>query len=203
MISSAAEVVAVCGFVFGVACKLPPSLTILLLNGVFWVVIARHFFWDIVRSRYNHQRTSTYNQLHDIGEDLDSRNNRRNNHEGVRCQDGYEPLLNSRNINQRVGNRNIDDRSCRSCKHRLVPLLKFVALLIQLSVLITVPIILIHTEHLYNGRKTQNIILCFLIPVTLTLMSIAWLGWLQKYFVKPRGTVTSDSYTARLKSGEY
>ena len=47
LISSVVEVIAVCGFVFGVACRLPPSLTILLLSGVFWFVIARHFFCDI------------------------------------------------------------------------------------------------------------------------------------------------------------
>ena len=47
MISSVAEVIAVCGFVFGVACRLPPSLTILLLSGVYWFVIARHIFCDL------------------------------------------------------------------------------------------------------------------------------------------------------------
>ena len=51
MISSVAEVVAICGFVFGVACRLPPSLTILLLCGVFWVVIGWHFFWEIFYKR--------------------------------------------------------------------------------------------------------------------------------------------------------
>ena len=44
LISSTFEVVALCGFVFGVACKLPPSLTILLLNGVFSFTIAKHLF---------------------------------------------------------------------------------------------------------------------------------------------------------------
>ena len=44
LVSSTFEVVALCGFVFGVASKLPPSLTILLLNGVFPFAIAKHLF---------------------------------------------------------------------------------------------------------------------------------------------------------------
>ena len=69
LISSAAEVVALCGFVFGVACKLPPSLTILLLNGVFWVVIARHLIWDIAYKRIYHHKAG----YHIVGEHCEER----------------------------------------------------------------------------------------------------------------------------------
>ena len=163
LISSVAEVVAVSGFVFGIACKLPPSLVILLLNGVFWVVIARHFLWDILCKRINqinHQMT------------------------------GYEDID------------EYFDRKCTLCmKRRLVPLLELVAFLMQLGALISIPIILTHTEHIYNGKNKMY----FLIPITLTFISITWSGWLQKYFAKPgiRSTETGERCTARLKSGEY
>ena len=166
LITSVAEVVAVGGFVFGVACKLPPSLTILLLNGVFWFVIARHFIWDIVCNRNNHRT------------------------EGHQDCEEY-----------------ISDKYTLCLKRKLMPLLKFVAFLIQLGVLISVPIILAHTEHLYNKESNENVILYVLIPTTLMFISIIWSGCLQKYSSKPgikkKSTVTGEGYIARLKSGEF
>ena len=39
------EVIALCGFVFGVACKLPPALTILVMNGCFCFPIGTYLIW--------------------------------------------------------------------------------------------------------------------------------------------------------------
>ena len=163
LISSAAEVVAVCGFVFGVACKLPPSLTILLLSGVFWFVIGRHFFWDFFYKRIIRQT-----DYDDIEESI----------EGT-----YSLFL----------------------KHRLVPILECIAFLMQLSALIAVPILLAHTEDRYEGENDSYMTMYVLIPVTLTVISIVWSGWLQNYLVKPkvkRATVHDNVCVARLKSGK-
>jgi len=169
LISSTAEVIAVCGFVFGVACKLPPSLTILLLNGVFWVVIARHIFWDILYKRNNH-RAADYSEINDENEG-----------------------------------------TCISfLKRKLVPLFEFFAFLMQLGALIAIPILLAYTENNYKSSSGNNsskyTTLYILIPVTLTIISVVWSGWLQKYFVEPssrRVAVTDELCIARLKSGEW
>jgi len=46
---SIVEVFALCGFVFGVACRLPPSLTILLLNGCFCFPIGCYLIHRLTR----------------------------------------------------------------------------------------------------------------------------------------------------------
>ena len=152
-----------CGFVFGVACKLPPPLTILLLSGVFWVVIARHFFWDIFYKRVI--RRSEY-------DDIDENN-----------QGAYSLLL----------------------KRKVVPFLEFIALLMQVGAVIAIPIILALTENNYDNVD-KFISLYILIPVTLTIISVVWSGWIQQYLVEPRikiRTVNDEVSIARLKSGEY
>ena len=49
MITSIIEVFTLCGFIFGAACKLPPSLTILMMNGCFWFPIVRYFIYNHVK----------------------------------------------------------------------------------------------------------------------------------------------------------
>ena len=167
LISSVVEVIAICGFVFGVACKLPPSLTILLLNGVFWVVIARHLIWDIAYKRINHHIA------------------------------GYRDVEEYR-----------DGRYTLCLKRKLVPLLEGFALLLQLSALVAISILLTYRKDKYNGKNTKYLTVCFLIPITLTVISVVWSGWLQKYLVEPRlmrsrVALMDENCTARLKSGEY
>ena len=166
LISSVVEVIAICGFVFGVACKLPPSLTILLLNGVFWVVIARHLIWDIAYKRINHHMA------------------------------GYRDVEEYR-----------DGRCTLFLKRKLVPLLEGFALLLQLSGLVAIPILLSFRKDTDNGKNIRYLTVCFLIPVTLTVISVVWSGWLQKYLVEPRSkrsrdALMDDDSIARLKSGE-
>ena len=165
LILSIAEVIAICGFVFGVACKLPPCLIILLLNGVFWVVIARHLIWDIAYKRINHHMA------------------------------GYRDVEEYR-----------DGRCTLFLKRKLVPSLEGFALLLQLSALVVIPILLAYRKDKYDGDG--YLIVWFLIPGTLTVISVVWSGWLQKYLVKPRSkrprvALADESCSARLKSGEY
>ena len=98
-----------------------------------------------------------------------------------------------------------DDGVCAVfCKRKLVPLLECMAFLMQLGTLIAIPILLAQTEDGYdNADKFMS--LYILIPVTLTIMSIVWSGWIQKYLVEPkvkRLTVQGKECVARLKSGK-
>ena len=157
MLSSVVEVAAVCGFVFGVACKLPPSLTILLLNGVFWVVIGWHLVW-----KFHHRN--------DAKDDTDQ----------------------------------FTRGKCFLClKFKLVPLLEFVAFLMQLSALIAIPILLAHTENVYKENSDKHLAIYILIPITLTCISTVWSGWLHKYVIEPRKKENNKDASYRLKSGMY
>ena len=143
------------------ACKLPPSLTILLLSGVFWVVIARHFFWDIFYKRVI-RRSTEYG-------DIDEYNS-----------SAWSLFL----------------------KRKVVPFLEFIGFLMQLGALIAIPILLAHTENGYDNFD-KFISVYILIPVTLTIISVVWSGWIQKYLVEPRvnRTEIGEECIARLKSG--
>lgn len=89
-------------------------------------------------------------------------------------------------------------------KHKLVPILECIAFLMQLGALVAIPVLLAHTEDKYEGRNDKYMTMYVLIPVSLTIVSVVWSGWLQKYLVEPRSkgsTVTGDPCMARLKSG--
>ena len=180
MISSFAEVVAICGFVFGVACRLPPSLTILLLCGVFSVVIGWHFLWEVFYKIIVH-RTGTADVAH------------RAEYANIDHQTEYEDIT------------DYTDGACaKFCKRKLVPLLECVAFLMQLGTVIAVPILLAYTEDGYDNTD-KFMSLYILIPVTLTIISFVWSGWIQKYLVEPnvrRITAQGKECVARLKSGK-
>ena len=174
LLSSTAEVAALCGFVFGVACKLPSSLVILLLNGVVWVVIAQHLIWDIhVFYKKKHHRTENVDTENLDTENLDTENLDTENLE----------------INPPIG--------------YVMPLMETIALLMQLSTLIAIPILLAFTEVNYeNTDKYMTVYI--LIPITLTVISVVWSGWIQNYLVKPRSDEAKNDAKndARMKSGE-
>ena len=55
LVTSCFEVCAICGFIYGAACKLPPSLTIPLMNGCFFFPILSYLINQIYVC-CNHQR---------------------------------------------------------------------------------------------------------------------------------------------------
>ena len=105
----------------------------------------------------------------------------------------------------------IDDGSEGICttffKHKLVPVMAFFAFLLQLGALIAIPVLLSLTEDQYKGSHNNDryLTMYILIPVTLTVLSIVWSGWIQKYLVEPRTrktTVQGVEHVARIKSGK-
>ena len=98
----------------------------------------------------------------------------------------------------------IHQRKCFLClKFKLVPLLEFVAFLMQLSALIAIPILLAHTENVYKENSDKHLAIYILIPITLTCISTVWSGWLHKYVIEPRKKENNKDASYRLKSGMY
>jgi len=161
ILTSVFEVAAICGFVFGVACKLPPGLTILVLNGVFWFVIAKHFFWDMFS-----QRRHGYNQIE---------------------------------------NQYVEEGICTKIfKQKVLPVLELFGFILQVGALIAIPILLSETEDEYKNDEYHPSTL-ILLPVTLSLVSLLWSGWLQEKLMESgsqRVTVQDEVGTARLKAGQ-
>ena len=105
----------------------------------------------------------------------------------------------------------IDDGSEGICtlffKRKIVPVMVFFAFLLQLGALIAVPVLLALTEDQYKGSHNNDGYLTtyILIPVTLTVLSIVWSGWIQYYLVEPRTkrtTAQGVEHVARMKSGK-
>ena len=160
ILTSIFEVATICGFVFGVACKLPPGLTILVLNGVFWFVIAKHFFCDMFC-----QRRRGYGEI-----------NNQYDEEGI-CT--------------------------KTFKQKIVPVLELFGFILQVGALIAVPILLSVTENGYTKDNYHPSTL-ILLPVTLSLVSLLWSGWVQEKLMESRSqrvTVQDEVGTARLKAG--
>ena len=106
----------------------------------------------------------------------------------------------------------IDDSNEGICtlffKRKLVPVMVFFAFLMQLGAMIAVPVLLALTEDRYRGSDNYDryMTMYILIPVTLTVLSIVWSGWIQYYLVEPRTkktTVQGVEYVARMKSGKH
>jgi len=93
------------------------------------------------------------------------------------------------------------DEHCTFClKYKLILPLEFIALLMQLCALFTIPILLAHTENNFKNAD-KYMTLYILIPITLTIISVVWSGWLQKYIMLSV-TENEKSCNARLKSGK-
>ena len=82
----------------------------------------------------------------------------------------------------------------------MIPPMETIAFLMQLSALIAIPILLAFTE--VNFKTTNKYMTVYiLIPVTLTVISVVWSGWIQNYLVESK---TNKAKTdARTKSGNY
>ena len=79
----------------------------------------------------------------------------------------------------------------------LIPPIETIALLMQLSALIAIPILLAFTEVNYKATD-KYMTVYILIPVTLTVISVVWSGWIQNYLSSNKA-----KNDARLQSGVY
>ena len=163
-----------CGFVFGVACKLPPSFTILILNGCFCFPIGHYLIYKATNHRRQQPNHNGYQQLPD------------NNDEPHTVTE------------QNMGNTNQQQSPKRYLKY-LLTILELSGLLMQLGALLGIPILL-SEKHYFSpsGRLENHIVATYiLLPVSLCIMSFVWSGWIQSKAMK-----SSGKFTARFKTGK-
>lgn len=173
MATSIVEVLALCGFIFGVACKLPPSITILLLNGCFCFPIGSYLVYQTFnRNRDNQTQTNNgYRNLEAPDHEMSEASHDREQ----QLQKGYLKHL-----------------------HTILELLGF---LMQLGALVGIPIFLSEEKYFSpSGKIEYRIVFTYiLIPVSLSVISIVWSGWIQNKIMK---SSRNDKYNARLKTGK-
>ena len=201
MVTSVIEVLTLCGFVFGVACKIPPSLTILILNGCFCFPIGRYLIYQannynckerIQGKLYSQQRhLDGYHRVTDI--------NSNSNHK-------MQPV-------QHMPSNSNEDKSKKRYLKYFLRMFELFGFLMQLGVLVSIPVVL-SNENFFSpsGRiKHYAVATYILIPVSLSVISFVWSGWIQSKSMRASGANDNimkslnneEDETARLKTGNY
>ena len=192
LITSFTEVCALCGFVFGVACKLPPSLTILILNGCFCCPIGCYLTRKVIK-RFRKIRNS-YSPL--ILKNADAENGT----ERLADNDQQSEF----NTSQETAT---EQQESKEWKSFIIPFItttcETFGFIIQLSVLVSIPILLSMEQYFSpSGRTKHNFVATYiLIPVSLILISVVWSGWVQHRITEPSGQ-HKHGRTARYKTGK-
>ena len=173
---------------FGVACKLPPSLTILILNGCFCFPIGWHAIWGVSICGYELKN--------------------------VKC--AYDPLSNSEEqgtdeidtIEDKDDITHIEKGSSKRFLKCLRTIIELVAFLMQLGVLVSIPFLLSIEQFFEPSEISKHhfIATYILIPISLISISVVWSGWIQDVIMKPQNTIGQFSdgkgnITARYKTG--
>ena len=178
MITSIIEVLALCGFIFGVACKLPPSLTIFLMNGCFCLPIGWYLYHKLRGINCEHaKRKSTPVDI---------------------LKEASEPLLHD-------GSAQTKDSSSKGYLNCILTTASEVlGFIMQLGALVSIAVLL-STDHFYepSGKAKYHVIATYiLIPVTLFIISILWSGWIQELTMRPSGSKTAKQILDERKDRE-
>ena len=194
MVTAVVEVITVCGFIFGAACKLPPSLTILILNGCFCFPIG----WYLI-----HQLSICYGKIrekmvnHQLSVGVTNRMNGNETMEVV--QQSPSSIEQER-----------EQLPLKSPLKYLITTFELLGFLMQLGALVSIPIFLSNEQFFSpSGRaKCYAIATCIIIPVSLSIISIIWSGWIQNIIIRSSDAATQflsgeKDKKARLKTGNY
>ena len=150
MFTAYIEVAALCGFVFGVACKLPPALTILVLNGCFCFPIGAFL-----------TRRKLFRCLNIISSRLRSKKPFDGNYH--RLQEPASAELNG-------GTETRQRQPPRVVHNVITTILEAMGFLMQFGVLEAIPILL-------NDERLYYIAVIILLPISLFVLSFIWSGW--------------------------
>ena len=162
MITSIIEVLTLCGFIYGAACKLPPSLTILLMNGCVCFPVGHYLICKLRGINYEHAKKKIYS---------------------CRYRQGRKPLLDDGSTQTDVSS------SKQRLKSILTTTAEILGFIMQLGALVSIPVLL-SIGHFYepSGKAKYRITATYiLIPVSLCIISILWSGWIQKLIMRPSG----------------
>ena len=200
MITSFLEVCALCGFVFGVACKLPPSLTILMLNGCFCFPIGFYIIYD----SYYTIRTRKYSKVPNREDELSTNDNLSDTYDSYGTIRKYSKVPNEED--KSLTNDNSSDTKDEPIwLFYLLKVFEGLGCIMQFGVPIVISILL-SMENFYSpsGKAKHYITATYiLIPVSLYIISIVWSGWLQYCITIPAMIPASSNRTARYKTGKY
>ena len=104
-----------------------------------------------------------------------------------------------------IPNQDDDEGTCtRIFKRKIVPVLEFLGFVLQIGALIAIPVLLSELSNDYENDQYHPSTL-ILLPVTLSLISLLWSGWVQEKLMESgsqRVTVQDEVGTARLKAGQ-
>ena len=186
MATSIVEVLTLCAFVFGVACKLPPSLTILILNGCFLYPIGRYLVHQVMNHKQRHLNHRNY----------ESNQSHRNGYASLPGSDEQHTQT-EENLENGQEQQTDQQMSKKYLKYVCI-VLEISGLVLQLGALVGVPIVLSKFFSPSGAVKNRIVATYILIPVSLFIISFIWSGWTQSYTIKS----SDGNSNARYKTGK-
>ena len=196
LIMSTVEVCALCGFVFGVACKLPPSLTLLILNGCFCFPIGFCAIWGVYICGHELMEVEfSYIFLNNPPDEQET--------ETETIEDNRQSEFDIVQIEKEKGS----SKRKRFYKYFRTAI-EIVAFLVQLGALVSIPVLLSMEQFFEPSELSKHhfIAIYILIPLSLLSISVVWSGWIQDAIMRPYNTTEQSSdgkgnVTARYKTG--
>ena len=195
VVTSIFEVFTLCGFVFGVACKLPPSLTILIMNGCFCFPIGCYLIHQVDYGGSSKKKKRSHHK-HKKGYISISNENIAETNIDVEAEQQLPP------DGQQSTDSEAEEQLPKQHLKYLLTTLELFGFLIQLGTLVSIPILL-SKEHFFSpsGKAKHNVIATYiLIPVSLCIISVVWSGWIQNMVISMK-TGGENGKTSRFKTG--
>ena len=184
---------------FGVACKLPPSLTILILNGCFCFPIGCCAVRGVLICGYELKNVdcSYMPVLNSNGSDSDTETETTENEQQSQSNNEENTCINK--------------ESLRRLLKGLRTIMESIAFLMQLGALVSISVLL-SIEHFFEPSEISKHYFTatyILIPLSLLSISVVWSGWIQDRIMRSsnvnnttgQSSSGKGSITARYKTG--
>ena len=159
-------------FVFGVACRVAPSLTIVILNGCFSFPIGSYLFSKVLSFLTNKtsKKTNCSTPLLESQADMLT----------------YDDLNDE--TNKLTGNQNhsSDDNEITTTSQNstvcslVLTFMETAAFFMQIIIVILIPVLLMHI-HVSSTTEKYLLTVPMLIPITLIMISVVWSGWITSW----------------------
>ena len=178
-------------FVFGVACRLAPSLTIVILNGCFSFPIGSYLFSKVLSFLTNKtsKKTNCSTPLLESQADMLT----------------YDDLNDETNKLTGNQNRSSDDNEITTTSQNstvcslVLTFMESAAFFMQIIIVILIPVLLMYM-HVSSNTDKYHLTVPILIPITLIMLSVVWSGWIASWLKNFETTKRNTEYNSPTSS---
>ena len=176
-------------FVFGVACRVAPLLTIVILNGCFSFPIGSYLFSKVLSFLTNKTSKKTNCSTPLLANQAD-----------MPTADDLNDEINKLTDNQdhtSDGNTTTTTSQKSTACSLVLTFMETGAFFMQIIVVILVPVLLMHVP---SNTKEYPLTVPILIPITLIMLSVVWSGWITSWLKNIETTKRNSEYDCSRSS---